>query len=390
MKILAVSHMFPNNQQPCYGVFVKERLKHIAKYVDLTIVAPVPYFPLSSLVKKYHGTDKIAFKEQNDKLTVWHPRFFIIPKYFKWLDGYTYFYFLKNFFKRKIMKSNADILDFHWVYPDAFAGIRWAKKYGKKIIITVRGNESICYFENSLRKKMLIKTLRKADHVISVSNDLKQKIVNEYGVLEHNVTTVGNGIDKEKFYFINKEKAKKQCGLTKKGKYIISLCRLSHEKGLNYLLEAFSRLTEENVFLIIVGDGPLRDELRIMADKLEIADKVKFVGEIKHEDARKWYNAADIYCLPSLWEGCPNTIIESIACGTPVVSTNVGGIPDLVNNDSGVLVPAGNVEALRNALVEALSKKWDYEKISAIGQSNSWDNVADKVIDVYKKVLSSD
>ncbi len=379
--------MFPNKIQPLNGVFVKERIRYIAKHIDVSVVAPVPFFPLLSYSKKYRNIHRIPFREQVESLMVYHPKYLLIPKYLKFFDGYCYFLSLNEFFSRTIRDNNIDLLDFHWVYPDAFAGVRWAKKLGKKIVITIRGNESICYFEKSLRKKMLIRTLKTADHIIAVSNDMEKKIVDEYGVCKRNVTVIRNGIDKNKFYQMNKNKAKKDCEFEADRKYILSLCRLSKEKGIEYLLKAFSNIVTDKVNLIIAGEGPLLNVLQLMTRKLKIEKSVKFIGEIKHEDACKWYNASDVYCLPSLWEGCPNTIIESLACGTPVVSTLVGGIPDLVDKKTGILVPSKNVELLSNALEVALNRKWDYSAIASQGQSNSWDDVADRVIEVYKKVL---
>ena len=141
------------------------------------------------------------------------------------------------------------------------------------------------------------------------------------------------------------------CGLEDNKKYILSLSRLSHKKGLEYLFKAFSSLDAKDTELVVVGDGPLKEKLVIMASDLKIANKVKFIGSVPHKETYLWYNAADVYCLPSLWEGCPNVIIESLACGTPVVSTKVGGIPDLVPaNDYGFLVHAGDAVSLANAL----------------------------------------
>ncbi len=138
-----------------------------------------------------------------------------------------------------------------------------------------------------------------------------------------------------------------------------------------------------------MGDGPLKQKLHKMASDLGIVDGVKFIGAVHHEETVLWYNAADIYCLPSLWEGCPNVIIESLACGTPIVSTTVGGIPDLVpDNDYGFLVPAGKSNLLAVALDNALRKEWDCQRIAQYGSKNTWRHVANSVVGVFKSVLN--
>lgn len=389
MKVLAVSHMFPNRLNPTNGVFVKERIKSISRKVDLQVIAPLPYFPLMSLINRYNGINKVAKVEEFDSLLLYHPRYFLIPKFLKFCDGYFYYKSLDSFFYNVIKSGNFDLLDFHWVYPDGFAGLKWARCLKKQIIVTIRGNESICYFEKSLKKKMLINTLKAVDHIIAVSTDMKNKVVHEYGVDESKVTVISNGIDDKNFYMINKDEAKRLCGLELDKKYILSLCRLSHEKGLEYLFEAFYSLNAKDTELIVVGDGPLKAKLSRMVSDLKIANKVKFIGAVSHSETSIWYNAADVYCLPSLWEGCPNVIIESLACGTPVVSTKVGGIPDLVpDNDYGFLVPAGDPVSLANALNNALEKNWDRNCIARYGSQNTWDQVADRVVEVFKSVLN--
>ncbi len=356
--------------------------------INNTIVAPIPYFPFLSLARKYKGLDYIPLLEDYDTLSVYHPRYFMIPKYFKCMDGQLYYCALHPFISQMIKNYNFEILDFHWVYPDAFAGLRWAREFGKKIVVTIRGNESICYFEKSLRKRMVIKTLKAVDHIIAVSNDMKEKVVQEYGVERKKVTVIPNGIDPKKFFQTNKLDAQKQCGLELGSKYILALSRLSPEKGLDSLIKAFLEVSRQDTTLLIVGDGPLKNKLEEMVRDLGISKRVLFFGAVPHEETVKWYNAADVFCLPSLWEGCPNVVIESLASGTPVVASNVGGIPDLIPNDSyGILVPAGDPVSLARALDNALNKEWDREKIAKFGSRNTWDHVAGQVIEVFEKVL---
>lgn len=387
MKILIISHLFPNKIRPLYGVFVKERAKYISRKVSLKIVAPVPYFPMADLLSRYRDTNKIESMEVIDDLSVFHPRYLLVPGLFKFSDGYLYYLSLNSFITDVVRDTSADLLDFQWGYPDAFAGVIWAKRLRKKLILTVRGNASICFFEKSLRKRMVLNSLRFVDHIVAVSNDLKQKLINNYNISDKKITVISNGINSCEFYKSGKDEARKICGLEPGKKYILSLSRLSFEKGIMYLLKAFASIMTDNLILLIGGDGAQKKQLQKLARDLNIHNNVCFVGGIPHEKTMHWYNASDVYCLPSLWEGCPNTIIEALACGTPVVSTLVGGIPDLVDSRVGYLVPPKDSDALARALESAIKRSWNYAEIAAIGQGNSWDNVADKTIEVYRNVL---
>ena len=389
MKVLSVSHLFPNRFSPNYGIFVKERVKAVSENIDSKIIAPLPYFPMIGFFERYKGINRIERIEKFDNVFVHYPRHIVIPKYFKFIDGYLYYLSMNAFFSRMIKDYHIDLLDLHWVYPDAYAGLKWAKRFKKKIIVTVRGDKSICYFERSIRKRLLIKTLRSVDHIIAVSTDLRNKVVSEYGVDDNCVTVIPNGIDTRNFFLIDKKEALKLCGLERGKRYILSLSRLSKEKGLEYLFRAFSFLNCTDLILLVAGSGPLKGELFKLASDLNISNNVRFIGEVDHNEAYKWYNAADVFCLPSIGEGCPNVIIEALACGTPIVSTRVGGIPDLViSQDYGLLVQPSDAISLSRALEIGLGKDWNRFNIAEHGARNTWGQVADRVINIYEKVVS--
>lgn len=387
MKIVSICHMFPNSVNRNMGVFVKERLLHVASKVDLTMIAPVPSFPFINSTRKYAGYNGIRLREDCDGLTVYHPRYFMIPKYFKFLDATFYEKSLRSFIRNTLAETDCQVLDVHWVYPDGFAALEWARRYNKKVVVTVRGNEAIHYYQDTAIRKMIVNKMSLFDHIISVSDDLKNKLINEYKVSPDKITVIHNGIDKAKFAPMDKAKAKNKCGLAEKCKYILAISRLSSEKGLEFLMDAMGRLVTDNVKLVLVGDGPLYRNLNEYARSNNIAGNVQFVGSVPHKDLCHWYNAADVFCLPSLWEGCPNVVIEALACGTPVVSSSVGAVPDFVNNRCGMLVAPGDADSLAKALDKVLSLTWDQKIVSQIPSLREWGDVADDVLAVFGKVL---
>ena len=305
------------------------------------------------------------------------------------LDGYLYYHSINKFICSYIENELIDLIDVHWLYPDAYAAIKWAKKFKKKIIITVRGHESIYYYSNSMVKKFIPEILTSSDHIISVSSDLKNKIINQYKIHAEKISVISNGIDTEKFFLIDQLKAKKLCGLEESKKYILAIGRLSYEKGMGILLESFSLLNEQDTELIIIGAGFLKTKLVNLANHLNIIDRVKFIQEVAHDKAYLWYNSANVFCLPSRWEGCPNVVIESLACGTPVVATKVGAVPDIMSSSKlGIIVPPEDSSQLVLGLRDALQKKWDADFISQVGSQNNWDTVAHKVNNVFEKILN--
>lgn len=390
MNILSVCHFFPNRLRPYSGIFVKERIKHVARSNDITlsVIAPIPSFPLMSMIQKYQDLEALEYHEIFDGLEVVHPRYFMIPKFFKILDSMFFERSLTAFLEKNPAYLNYDIFDFHWTYPDAIGGLESARKFGKKAVVTVRGNEALYFFDTSKMRKVLQEKLCEFDHVIAVSSDLQHKIVTEYNVPPSKVSVIANGIDCRKFHVMDRGEALKTCGRDCNRQFILAVSRLSHEKGLEYLFDAFARLKRPDLDLIIIGDGPLKKQLTEMCRRYGIADNVIFLGDVRHEKLIAWYNAADLFCLPSLREGCPNVVIEALACGTPVVASHVGGIPDLVTGpDCGYLIPPGDAEKLSRALEKALAADWNREIIASVGSARSWEHVAENVIQVFERIL---
>lgn len=390
MKIVSLCHMFPNSVNPNMGIFVKERLLHVAKKIDLTMVAPVPSFPFIERTRKYAGYSSIALQKDCDGLKVFHPRYFMIPKYLKSLDALFYETSLRPFIRNILAETDAQLLDVHWVYPDGFAALEWARRFNKKVVVTVRGNEALHYYQDTAIRKMIVQKMNLFDHVISVSDDLKTKMINEYNVNPDKITVIHNGVDKAKFAPIDKAYARRKCDFIDGYKYILAISRLSSEKGLEYLLETMKMLTTENAKLILVGDGPLYGILNDYVIKNNLSEKVQFIRTVPHKDLHLWYNAADVFCLSSIWEGCPNVVIESLACGTPVVSSNVGAVPYFVTNECGMTVPLGDAVLMAEALDNALNFEWNQRKISEAESLREWDKVANDVIEVFDDVLKHD
>jgi teichuronic acid biosynthesis glycosyltransferase TuaC len=387
MKIISICHMFPNVARPHLGIFVKERLLHVAKKIDLTMVAPVPSFPFLARTSKYAGYGRIGLKGESDGMTVFHPRYFMIPKYLKSLDARFYERSLRPFVRDILQQTGGQVLDAHWVYPDGLAALEWGHRFGKNVVVTVRGNEALHYYQYDAIRKLIVEKMSLFDHVISVSEDLKEKLISDYRVSPEKITVIHNGVDKDKFKPMDKAQARSLCGLTEDCRYILAISRLSSEKGLEYLLESMMKLKTENVKLALIGDGPLYGTLNNYVKENNLSGMVSFVGSIPHEDLNQWYNAADVFCLSSIWEGCPNVVIEALACGIPVVSSRVGAVPHFVTEDCGMVVPCKDADALANALDQVLSLTWDPKKVSRTASLRAWDEVAAEVIAVFRNVL---
>lgn len=379
MKVALLSHMFPNRVDPLLGVFVYERAKALSKLVDLDIIAPVSYVP-------FLKPKTIHENETFNGLEIRHPAFLAFPRalwHMKWIP---YYLSLKKLWESK--RPDIDILHVEWIYPDAFAAIKFAQKYNFKTVAIVHGNEAIGYFDEKHHRIKYIETFKGLDRIIVVSEDLRHKLINEYDVLDEKLTVIHNGVDLEKFPISSRDDAREKLGLPPERVIGVCVARLSQEKNLDVLIKAVAALNSKMPEIYIIGDGPLRSKLETLLIEQNVADRIKLLGAMPHNEIHWWLNAADFFCLPSEREGCPVVIHEALACGLPVISTTVGAIPELINNDEyGLLCRPSDSQALASMLRQVVETRWNRESITSYGRQFTWDMVAEQTAQVYKRVF---
>jgi glycosyltransferase involved in cell wall biosynthesis len=173
-------------------------------------------------------------------------------------------------------------------------------------------------------------------------------------------------------------------------KIIISVGSLIPRKGFDLLIRAIKRLSFsfEDPYLIIVGEGPARRDLETLISSLNLNDRICLVGAVPHQDLYLWYNAANISCLVSNREGWPNVVLESLACGTPVVATNIWGVPEIITSETLGLLTERTEDAIAEAILKALGKQWQTEDIVEYAKEYTWDNTAAGVLRVFRTLVN--
>jgi teichuronic acid biosynthesis glycosyltransferase TuaC len=391
MKVLVFTTLFPNNVWPNHGVFVKERMCEVARLdgCEVKVVAPVPYFPRIKLNWRWKFS-QIVRQEIRDEIDVYHPRYFMTPKLGMVLYGWLMFLCVLPRVKKIQKDFKFDLIDAHYVYPDGFAAVLLGWLFRKPVVVSARGSDINLYTKFPLIRRLLQFTLRRADKVISVCLALKQAMI-ELGVSAEKINVVPNGVDIEKFYRSNKEAARKELHLPTGRKIIISVGGLIPRKGFDLLIRAVKilsvRFGVENLYLVIVGEGPFRKELEKLISSLNLNDKVRLAGAIPHQDLYRWYSAADLSCLTSSREGWPNVLLESLACGTPVVGANTWGVPEIITSDEIGLLTERREEVIAETILVALKKQWQTENLLEYAKNHTWDHTALGVLRVFRAVV---
>jgi teichuronic acid biosynthesis glycosyltransferase TuaC len=203
------------------------------------------------------------------------------------------------------------------------------------------------------------------------------------GALESHSTTIGNGIDLDRFSPVDQQDARRKLGIPVDSEVVVSVGALIPRKGYQFLIPALDQISSKHpkLRLYIIGEGESRSQLSAMVRAKNLQDRVFLVGSKPNEELRNWYSAANISCLASSREGWANVLLESLACGTPVVATRVWGAPEVLTSpELGVLVDQG-VQPIAEGIEKALWKSWDREVLVRYAASRTWNLVAKEVED---------
>jgi len=229
---------------------------------------------------------------------------------------------------------------------------------------------------------------------MTVSGNL-HKFAIELGARPSKLFTIPNGADKDTYHLRDTAVVRRKYGIPAGVRAIVCAGELIEAKGHHLVVQAVSELNREgaNIQLIIAGGiarggRPFEKELRQMISERALNPYVRLLGWLPPDELSELMSAADVFCLASYTEGWPNVVNEALACGTPVVASDVGAVREMIlGPEFGYVVPARNQSAVTHALKTALSQPWNRTAIAAWGQSRSWDQVAQEVFEVLQRVV---
>ncbi|HBU69102.1 MAG TPA: hypothetical protein DEE98_01830 [Elusimicrobia bacterium] len=382
LKVLVITNLFPNNIEKNRGIFIKQSLQRINGPCDIRVVAPVPWFPLNiKFLSNWSVNSLVSAEEEIAGIKTYHPRWLVIPKMMRSMYGFLMFACILPGILKVRKSFDFDVIYGHWIYPDGFASALLAKILKVPVVLHARGCDINQYTRFYLRRKMITWAVKNARSIITVSRQLKENVV-KLGIEPEKIIVVQNGVDTGIFKPMDRNECRSKLGLNKEEKIILFIGTVEEVKGVEYLIEAFKKIRDRGVGkirLIVIGKGALENKIKEKTAGYGLSDIVDFVREIPHAEVPLWINSCDVFCLPSIREGMPNVILETLSCRRPVVATDVGGIPDIMNSaEYGLLVPPRDPEALAGALIRLLSegRKEIYNPETVL----SWGEHAEKII----------
>ncbi|HLH07355.1 MAG TPA: glycosyltransferase family 4 protein [Terriglobales bacterium] len=382
MRILTFTSLFPDRSRPNFGIFVYQRMAHVARRpnTSVTVVAPVPYVPSWVPGNKARQYRAVASKEMFGDLVIYHPRYPLLPKASMPLHGLLMFLGAFSIVRKLTSEQDFDCIDSHFIYPDGFAAALFGKTLRIPTVASARGTDINLYPSIKLIRPLLKWTLKNTDGLIGVCKALSQEMV-ACGAKADRVKTIGNGVDINRFRPVEQRAARKALDIPQTGPVVLAVGSLVPVKGYPLLIAAIADLKKRGlaVHLYVAGDGPCRSKLENIIGSLGLQHDITLLGNVPNDQLNIWYSAADVSCLCSSREGWANVLLESMACGTPVVATRIWGTPEVVVSDELGLLVDLNTHAIADGLQAALNRSWNRDRISGFARQKSWDTVAEEV-----------
>lgn len=394
--LIVFSTLFPSVARPGAGLFIRERMFRVAQYRPLVVVSPQPWFPGQSLIRRLRPgyRPQAPSLEIQQGIRVYHPRFLSVPGLLRRFDAWSMA--LGSFFLlRRLKAEGARLIDAHFAYPDGEAATRLGRWLDLPVTITLRGTE-VPHSKNPALRPRLSRTLQAADHVFSVSDSLRRLAI-ELGAAADKTEVVGNGVDTTRFSAMDRSEARRRYGLPATAQVLVSVGGLVERKGMHRVIASLPGLLSRHPELhyVIVGggspEGDMRTELDIQVSQLGLAGRVHFLGALPPDELKWPLSASDVFVLSTRNEGWANVFLEAMACGLPVISTDVGGNAEVVcREELGRIVPFDDAPALQSALDAALSQDWDNAAIIEYARANQWDKRVAQLLHAFDRLAKID
>ncbi|MFV1871987.1 MAG: glycosyltransferase [Oleiphilus sp.] len=378
MNILVVTNLYPLPWEPNRATFNKQQFDRLADKHDVDIVVPIAWMDYW----KHRQHLKASTPENIKYVCYWYiPK--IVQSFFGW------FMFWSVWFQtRKDLKEKAyDAILGSWAHPDGFTAAQIAKRLGIPYFIKVHGSDINILTQQPKRRRQIAEVCQSAKHVFTPSDALKEKVIG-LGVSNSSVSRIYNGVNPHLFYLDSSSSGVQQG----ERNHFLFVGNLKRDKGVLDLMLAYKKYLElgGEYLLTYIGAGPEAQKLSLLASEFGIKDKVTFRGALAHENVAAYVRSCSALILPSYHEGVPNVLLEAANCGVPVISTKVGGIPEVVeSNITGILFEAGDVDELKTAMISFSSIEWDKELIAQKGKAFSWDDNVRRVEEVLSTCLNT-
>lgn len=344
----------------------------------------MPWFPSGDeRFGEYAVHARAPREERRHGIEVLHPRYPLLPKLGMTLSPFLLARAVRPVFERILRSYPFDLIDAHYFYPDGVAAAMLGKHFGKPVVITARGTDVNLIPRYRLPRAMIRWAARRAAGIVTVARALKDDLIRA-GVPGERIEVLRNGVDLQLFRPIEREAMRRKLGFSRAT--LVSVGHLIPRKAHDLVIQALPRLAETD--LVVIGDGPERGALDALARESGVGDRVRFVGAVAQDELRNYYGAADALVLASSREGWANVLLESMACGTPVVASRAGGSPEVVSApEAGVLMAERTPQAVIEGVQRLLARYPDRTETRRYAEKFSWEETTRGQLRLFERVI---
>ncbi|HXB75631.1 MAG TPA: glycosyltransferase [Candidatus Acidoferrales bacterium] len=382
-RIAAISHFFPSAEQPHRGIPLYHRMEALRAYADVDIYCVDPLYPSLRVLqpRRFQYAPPAGGGVERDS-SIHYVRYPALPVLSRPWNGRSCAQGLLPI----LAQNRPDLILGFFAYPEGDAAIRVGSRLDVPVVVGLLGSD--VRMTRGITRLAVRRVLRRADFVTGVSQELCHQAI-RLGASPDRIAAIPNGCDATMFRPSDRCQARSELGIRPDAELVLFVGRLIPLKGLRELFQAVAGLarTHPRLELACIGEGYLMEELRSQAAQ-NMPERVRLLGGFPPETVARWLAAANLLCLPSYSEGCPSVVIEALSSGRPVVATDVGGVPELVDENCGILTRPHDPAALCQALESALNRPWDDQAIAAHSH-RGWDDVGKELFAICEQVLGT-
>ena len=389
LQILTFTTLYPSAARPTHGIFVETRLRKLIESgaVSARVVAPCPWFPFTSpKFGAYAAFARTPRSETRHGIEIDHPRYPLLPKIGMNSAPLAIFAASLPLLRRQIRDGrDFDLIDAHYFYPDGVAAIMLGRALGRPVVITARGDDLDLIATYAVPRRWIRWAARHAAGLITVSSGLKRRL-EALGTASERIRMLRNGVDLAVFHPCDRAQARRALGFVRPT--LVAVGNMVPKKRHVLLVQALAQL--QGVDLAIVGDGPERPRIEAAAGRLGVADRLRLLGRMPQQQLPEIYTAAELLVHPSSREGWPNVLLESMACGTPVVVTNFDGLAEIVSApEAGRIVTEATPTGLAEAIRELLAAPPGREATRRYAEGFDWQATTAGQIELFRQICDT-
>jgi glycosyltransferase involved in cell wall biosynthesis len=378
VRVLTVTSLFPGRSLPAHGIFVLRRVKAMREQgAEVRVISPVPWVPPGPLPSRYAALRALPRSEEVEGIAVRRPRYLMIPKVGMWFQDRAYARAIGPLLREEAAHLRPDVIDVHYLYPDACAVARVAPGLEIPYFVSARGSDVKRIGKIPAMARRIREVLGGARGAVAMSRDLAAAL---RAFTDGDIRVIPNGVDTGVFHPRDRAEARRALGLPVEGRRVVCVGRVDDVHGQDLLLDMLLRPEAPmDVVLDVVGNGEFA-AFRRRATEMGLPHRVRVMGPVPPSQVPLWFSAADASVHPGRWAGSPNAVLESLACGTRCLASDIPEMREAMPSQAEGVLAGRTPEAFARGLAAVLEARGEAPR-----PARTWADVGREVLAYFEE-----